>query len=323
MVNKMKTILVTGCAGFVGSHLTNRLLSLGYKVIGIDNFDPFYARNIKESNMSAFKTNPAFQFHELDLCNANSLSVITDSIDAVIHLAAKAGVLPSIKSPDEYLSVNINGTHNVLKFMLDKGVSKLVFASSSSIYGNNKKIPFSEDDNTDFPISPYAFTKKSCELMNHNYHHLYNFDIVNLRFFTVYGPGQRPDLAIHKFVKQIDAGLPIEIYGDGSTARDYTYIDDIVDGILKALQFVVSNQKVFEVINIGNRSPVYLKELVEKIYSSMGATPNIIYKSMQAGDVDITYANIDKAHKLLGYDPQTSIDEGLKKFIQWYKSPSK
>ena len=195
----------------------------------------------------------------------------------------------------------------------------MIFASSSSIYGNNTNIPFREDDNVDKPISPYAFTKKSCELANYNYHHLYKIDILNLRFFTVYGPGQRPDLAIHKFTNLIESGKPIDMYGDGSSARDYTYIDDIVEGIYKSMEYLIKNNNIYEIINIGNNSPVTLKELISTIFSILGKKYHVNIKPMQAGDVDITYANIEKAKDLLGYQPKTSLAEGLKKFIVWHK----
>jgi nucleoside-diphosphate-sugar epimerase len=202
----MVTILVTGCAGFIGSHVCTLLLNKGYRVIGVDNFDAFYQRSVKESNLAAFSKHPAFSFYEMDI-TAGLDAVKEDNIQAVIHLAAKAGVRPSIEDPAGYLHVNIGGTQKVHEFMRARAISKLIFASSSSVYGNNKKMPFSEDDNVDNPISPYAFTKKAGELMNYTFHHLYHIDIINLRFFTVYGPGQRPDLAIHKFVKKIDESL--------------------------------------------------------------------------------------------------------------------
>jgi UDP-glucuronate 4-epimerase len=313
-----RVVLITGVAGFIGSSLAEKLLSCGYKVLGIDNFDTFYDPAIKKSNLGNVLINKNFTFYEGDIREASILTSIKEPIDIIVHLAAKAGVLPSIKEPQDYVSVNINGTLNILAFMKLKAIKKLVFASSSSVYGNNVKVPFSESDNVDYPISPYAFTKKTCELMNYTYHHLYKFDIINLRFFTVYGPKQRPDLAIHKFVKLIESGEPVEMYGDGNSARDYTYIDDIVDGIQKATEHVLNKSGVYEIINIGNRNPVKIKDLISIIYELMGKVPNIKIKPAQPGDVDITYADISKAKRILNYNPSTEIRIGLKKFINWY-----
>lgn len=315
----MVTILVTGCAGFIGSHVCTLLLNKGYRVIGIDNFDPFYDRSVKEQNLAKFKTHPAFSFYEIDIVDGLD-AVAEKQIDAVIHLAAKAGVRPSIDDPDGYIKVNITGTQKVHEFMNARGISKLVFASSSSVYGNNKKMPFSEDDNVDNPISPYAYTKKAGELMNFTQHHLYKTDIVNLRFFTVYGPGQRPDLAIHKFVKQIAGEQPIVLFGNGETARDYTYVDDTVAGIFSALQYCMQNTGVYSTINLGNNKPVKLAGLVDIIYNAMEKEKNVVYEPMQPGDVDITFADISKATEMLNYRPETSMEQGIAKFIAWYKA---
>jgi UDP-glucuronate 4-epimerase len=238
---------------------------------------------------------------------------------AVIHLAAKAGVRPSIDDPEGYIKANITGTQKVHELMQQKAIKKLIFASSSSVYGNNEKLPFSEDDNVDNPISPYAFTKKAGELMNYTFHHLYKTDIINLRFFTVYGPRQRPDLAINKFVSKITRNEPLAIFGDGETARDYTYIEDTVDGIYKAMEFCLQSNNLYTTLNLGNNNPVKLKELVAIIYQNMGIAANVVYEAMQPGDVDITFADISKAGDLLGYKPATSINEGIKKFIDWHK----
>jgi len=315
----MVTILVTGCAGFIGSHVCTLLLDKGFSVVGVDNFDPFYDRAIKESNLVKLKPNTAFRFYETDI-TAGFDVVEEKNIQAVIHLAAKAGVRPSIEDPAAYLKANIVGTQKVHEFMQARSINKLVFASSSSVYGNAKKIPFSEEDNVDNPISPYAFTKKAGELMNYTFHHLYNIDIINLRFFTVYGPGQRPDLAIHKFVKKIANGQPITLFGDGQTARDYTYIDDTVSGIYNALEYCLQNTGVYTTVNLGNNSPVKLDELVDTIYSSMGKEKNVVYEGMQPGDVDITFADISKAEALFNYKPTTKLAEGISKFIAWFKA---
>jgi nucleoside-diphosphate-sugar epimerase len=315
----MVTILVTGCAGFIGSHVCALLLNKGYKVIGIDNFDPFYSRSVKESNLATCNTHPAFSFYEIDITTGLD-AVAEKDIKAVIHLAAKAGVRPSIADPAGYMQVNIAGTQKLHEFMRTRLINKLIFASSSSVYGNNKKMPFSEDDNVDNPISPYAFTKKAGELMNYTFHHLHHVDIINLRFFTVYGPGQRPDLAIHQFVKKIANNQPLLLFGNGDTARDYTYIDDTVSGVYSALQFCLNNTGVYTTINLGNNKPVKLHELVDIIYAGMGKNKNLIYEAMQPGDVDTTCADITKAGHLLNYKPATDLVTGINKFIAWYNS---
>jgi UDP-glucuronate 4-epimerase len=314
----MDTILVTGCAGFIGSHVCELLLEKGYEVIGADNFDNFYPRQIKEDNLGHFIHHPAFTFYEADICNGLN-AVKENNITAVIHLAAKAGVRPSIQDPAGYIQTNITGTQKVHEFMRLKGIKKLLFASSSSVYGNNEKTPFSEEDNVDNPISPYAFTKKAGELMNYTFHHLDDIDIVNLRFFTVYGPRQRPDLAIHKFVDTIAKDKPLTLFGDGGTARDYTYVEDTVKGIYQALQFCLQNNKLYTIVNLGNNKPVKLKELVSVIYTHMGKEEKLVYDTMQPGDVDITFADITKAAALFHYHPAIDINTGVQKFISWYK----
>jgi UDP-glucuronate 4-epimerase len=314
-------ILVTGCAGFIGSHLSERLLSSGHEVIGIDNFDPFYDKELKLKNLQYLLKYPGFHFIEGDICDETTWENASGkTIDTVIHLAAKAGVLPSLQHPDQYIRTNIHGTYKVLEFMQQEGIRNLLFASSSSVYGNNKKLPFSEEDNVDHPISPYAFTKKSCELLIHNWHHLYNINAVCLRFFTVFGPRQRPDLAIRKFVSKIMRDEPIEMYGDGGTARDYTYIDDTVEGIMRALRFVRGGKKTYEIINLGNHEPVSLGELIETIYKVLDKTPNIIQVDMKPGDVLYTYADLSRAHTLLQYTPKTSLTQGIQKFVEWYQT---
>lgn len=313
-------ILVTGCAGFIGSHLTEKLLDLGHKVIGVDNYDPFYDRKIKESNILAFKNSIDFELIEKDICDDNLYKILPPNIDIIVHLAAKAGVRPSINDPLSYINTNIVGTHKLLDWMKIHNVNKMIFASSSSVYGNNKKVPFSENDNVDYPISPYAATKKSCELLCHTYHHLYNLNIINLRFFTVFGPRQRPDLAIRKFIELIREDKKITVFGDGQTGRDYTYIDDIIDGIMKSIDYVCNNSCVFEIINLGNCKPVKLETLVERIYNLLNKKKDINYEPMQEGDVDLTWADISKAQSLLGYNPVTSVEVGLRNFLQWHES---
>jgi len=314
----MHSILLTGCAGFIGSHVAERLLRMDHRVVGIDNFDPFYARQMKEQNLRECRAFRNFEFHEADLKDPEALAGLHTNFDFVIHIAAKAGVLPSVDDPRAYIDNHIVATQNVLEFMREKQVRKLLFASSSSIYGNNEKTPFHEADSVDHPISPYAFTKRSCELMNHTYHHLYGLDILNLRFFTVYGPRQRPDLAIHKFIGLIDRDEPVTMFGDGSTARDYTFINDTVSGVVNAMNFLLEKKYVCEIVNLGNNHPVELKTLIDTLYELLGKTPNIRQLPMQPGDVNITYADISKAGELFGYRPRTSLREGLKSFIEWY-----
>ena len=313
-------ILVTGCAGFIGSHLTEKLLEQNFEVVGIDNFDPFYNKEIKLSNLEKSKSYSQFTFHEVDLIDVELLrNVISSDIDVVVHLAGKAGVRPSIENPQAYVQGNIVATQNLLELMHQKAIKKLVFASSSSIYGNQKEIPFHEEMNVSNPISPYAATKKAAELLTATYHNLHQFDVLNLRFFTVFGPRQRPDLAIHKFVRQILAGEPITMYGDGSSARDYTYIDDTVQGILAAINYLSCHEKVFETINLGNNHPVLLRDLIDTLYEVLQVEKNIQKLPMQPGDVDVTFANIDKAKNLLNYHPVTTLKNGIQQFVEWFK----
>ena len=317
----MKEILLTGCAGFIGSHTTERLLELGHRVIGIDNFSSFYKKEIKEKNLSLFKNHPNFTFYEIDIRNKDKLyQYLTEKVDLVVHLAAKAGVRPSINDPESYIDVNLKGTQHILQWMKDFNVKKMFFASSSSVYGNNPNgSALSEEQYDVKPISPYAFTKRAAELMNHSYHHLYGMDIINARFFTVYGPRQRPDLAIHKFVKLIEERKQIEMYGDGSTARDYTYVADTVDGIISGVNYLFKKSNVFETINLGNQHPVSLKNMIETIYNKMDQPLNVVEREMQDGDVNITYADISKAKNLLNYTPKVSFEEGIERFITWHK----
>lgn len=313
----MTNVLITGCAGFIGSTLAESLLSQGFAVTGIDNFDSFYSRQIKERNLQNCRSHNLFTFYETDI--TKSLSTISNKIDIVIHLAAKTGVRPSIVDTSGYIENNIIGTQEVLEFMRVRGIKKLIFASSSSVYGNNKNIPFIESDNVDNPISPYAFTKKACELLTYTYHHLYQIDVINLRLFTVYGPRQRPDLAIHKFVKSILNGKPIEIYGEGNTARDYTYVTDVVEAFCNSIIYIQANSNLHLTLNLGNNKPVVLKDLVNLIYKKLNKNPQIIYKLMQPGDVDATFADITMAARKINYHPAISLEEGIENFIDWYK----
>lgn len=316
-------ILVTGCAGFIGSHLCERLLLEGYKVVGVDNFDQFYDKQIKLSNLSVVMRHSGFHFHEGNICDESTWELLKQyAVTCIVHLAAKAGVLPSLQYPKDYLKVNIDGTYEVLKFMQHQGIKNIVFGSSSSVYGKNNRAPFSEEDMIDSPISPYAFSKRSCELMLYTWHHLYQLNVICLRFFTVIGPRQRPDLAIRKFVTKILNNEPIEMYGEGDTLRDYTFVGDIVEGILSSIRFVGNKSNVYEIINLGNEHPVSLHTLIQEVYRLLDRTPHIIKKELQAGDMLITSADCKKANQLLNYSPKVSFSEGLKLFIDWYKQTS-
>ncbi len=315
------TILITGGAGFIGSALCDFLIAKGDNIICYDNFDPFYAEAVKRNNLKGVAGNQNFKLIEGDLTNYEKLSSVFTShtFDMVVHLAAKAGVRPSIMDPKAYAAVNVTGTINLLELMKIHGVKNLVFASSSSIYGNNEKVPYSETDNVDFPISPYAATKKSGELFTYNYHHLYDLNVINLRFFTVYGPRQRPDLAIHKFFKSIYNNSPIDVYGDGSTSRDYTYVDDIVDGIYAAMNYITAGNRIYETINLGNSNPITLEGLIRAIETVTQKKFIINRLPMQQGDVNRTFADISKAQSLLNYRPATKLLDGLEKFKVWFE----
>ena len=310
------SILVTGAAGFIGSHVCEYYVKAGLSVTGLDNFDSFYSEKIKLANISGLNNNPLFKLCRVDIRDRVALQSIfsTHNVDVVIHLAAKAGVRPSIDAVEEYYDVNVNGTLALLEEMRGHDVRKMLFASSSSVYGNNKKIPFSESDNVDNPISPYASTKKSGELLCHVYTHLFRFDITCLRFFTVYGPRQRPDLAIHKFTGLIDQGKPLPFYGDGSTARDYTFIKDIVNGIDCAMK----NLEGFRIYNLGECRVITLNELVRTLEDLLKKKAIINKLPMQQGDVLITHADISRAKDETGYDPKYSFSNGMNEFINWY-----
>lgn len=309
-------ILITGAAGFIGSNLADTLLSSGFTVLGIDNYDPFYSRRIKEANISAALGNVSYSFKEGDIRDKefidNCLGEFNPEI--IIHLAARAGVRPSLENPLAYYDVNVIGTLNLLEMMRKHNIRKMLFASSSSVYGNNTKIPFSESDIVDFPISPYAASKKAGELLCHTYHHLYDMDIFCLRFFTVYGPRQRPDLAIRKFTGALLEGRDISVFGDGSSSRDYTYIDDIVDGVVKAAGKVEG----FEIFNLGESKPVSLQDLVSILEKASSKKARINRLPMEQGDVMHTYADISKARIMLGYSPVIDIVDGINKYLRWY-----
>lgn len=317
----MRTYFITGGAGFIGSTLTKRLLMEGEKVIVIDNFCDYYDPSIKEDNIKDYLDNPNYKLYRDDIRNRNIIKGIFDDnkIDVIVHLAAMAGVRPSIENPILYQEVNGMGTQIILEEAKLHDIKSLVMASSSSVYGNTKEVPFKEDMIVDFAISPYAATKKANEVMAHVYHKLNDMNIIMLRFFTVYGPRQRPDLAINKFTKLMLEGKSIPMFGDGSTSRDYTYVDDIVDGIVRSCSYVINNKDVYEIINLGSNNPISLIEMINCIADTLKATPKIEKLGMQPGDVDRTYACIDKAKKLLGYSPKTTFKEGIEKFIEWYR----
>ena len=317
----MKTFLITGGSGFIGSTLSEQLLNNNERVIIIDNFCDFYNPNIKEKNINKIKNKTNLKLYKVDIRDRLSIKKVFDEnkIDVVVNLAAMAGVRPSIENPVLYQEVNCLGLQNILEEMKLHNVKNGVFASSSSVYGNCKDVPFRENMIVDYAISPYAATKKANEVMAHVYHKLYNMNIVMLRFFTVYGPKQRPDLAINKFTKLMLEGKKIPMFGDGSTSRDYTYIDDIVDGIIKSCQFCLLNKNVYEILNLGNSNPISLINMIKIIGETLEIEPNIEQLPMQAGDVETTFADITKAKKLIGYEPKTPFRNGIKEFVKWYK----
>ncbi|MEP7038370.1 MAG: GDP-mannose 4,6-dehydratase [Acidobacteriota bacterium] len=315
-----KNILVTGGAGFIGSHLVEKLLAEDdWQVTVIDNFNDFYKPEFKRANISHFLENPRFSLCEIDICDAEKLGEVfaKNKFDVIVHLAARAGVRPSLLQPELYAETNINGTLNLLELAKKHGVEQFVFGSSSSVYGINGKIPFAEEDRIQQPISPYAATKAAGELLCHTYSHLYPIRTVCLRFFTVYGARQRPDLAIRKFSRLILEEKPIPLFGDGTTRRDYTYVDDIIQGVRAAIDYTQTKHEIF---NLGESQTVELKELIRLLEENLGKKAIINYQPMQPGDVPQTFADISKSRKLLGYNPQTKIEDGIKKFTDWIKS---
>jgi UDP-glucuronate 4-epimerase len=309
--------LITGAAGFIGSHLTERLLADDWTVVGVDNFDDYYDPQIKRRNISECLKNKNFQLIEADIRDDDAMDkVFSGDVQIIVHLAAMAGVRPSIAQPLLYADVNINGTMVLLELANKHGIDNFIFGSSSSVYGNNEKVPFSEDDSVDFPISPYAATKKAGELICHTYHHLCGMSITCLRFFTVYGPRQRPDLAIHKFAKLIEQDKPIPVYGDGTMMRDFTYIDDIINGIFAAM----NRCDGFNIYNLGESEPITVNDLITENEKALDKKAVREYLPPQPGDVERTYADITKAIKDLSYQPLTPIRAGLKQFTAWLRS---
>ncbi|HEX2658114.1 MAG TPA: NAD-dependent epimerase/dehydratase family protein [Polyangia bacterium] len=321
-------ILVTGAAGFIGSHLSERLAGRGDAVTGYDNFDTFYARAIKERNLRELTAAVAgkaggFTFVEGDIRRPEQLAAAFAAAkpDVVVHLAALAGVRPSIDDPSRYADVNVTGTQNILNACREHGVARLAFASSSSVYGMDSQVPFRESDTCLHPVSPYAATKRSGELINFTAHHLTGLGVTNLRFFTVYGPRQRPDLAIHKFTRLISEGKPIDLFGDGSTSRDYTWVDDIIDGCVATIDQLASDaQGVCRTYNLGGSQTTTLRGLVDLIAGALGMKPQINWRPEQPGDMKRTLADVTLSGRELGYRPQTPIAEGIPRFVAWYRA---
>ncbi len=315
----VKKILVTGGAGFIGSHLVDRLLAEGvWQVTVIDDFNDFYSPDIKRANVAGHLEQSNYKLIEADIRDARRLASIFDetTFDCIVHLAARAGVRPSLAEPELYVETNINGTTNLLELARKHGIKQFVFGSSSSVYGINTKVPFAEEDRIHQPISPYAATKAAGELLCHTYSHLYDIRTVCLRFFTVYGARQRPDLAIHKFSKLITEGKPIQVFGDGSSRRDYTYIDDIIQGVRAAIDY---DDSIHEVFNLGESQTVTLSELISLIEKNLDMNAIIDRQPWQPGDVPATFADITKSRDMLGYDPTTKIQDGIPKFIEWFR----
>lgn len=314
----MRHALVTGGAGFIGSHLVDRLLAEGWQVTALDNFDPFYPRAIKEANLHRHAAHPHFRLLCADIRDPSAWAakLPPESLDVIVHLAAKAGVLPSLRDPLGYQTTNVTGTHHMLELARQLGVRQFVLASSSSVYGINPNVPWREDAAA-MPISPYAVTKASVELLAHAYCHLHGLRIIALRFFTVHGPRQRPDLAIHKFARLILRGEPVPFYGDGSSSRDYTYIDDTISGVRAAMDYTGSE---FEIVNLGNTHSISLADLVRCLEDALGTKVKLQRLPVQDGDVPRTSADISKARSLLGYDPRTDFAAGVRAFAEWLRS---
>ncbi len=313
----MAKILVTGGAGFIGSHLSETLLKQGQEVICLDSFNDYYNPEIKRNNISLLQGQNDYTLIEGDILNLDLLRQIFSDykFDIVVHLAARAGVRSSIQEPLLYQQVNVEGTTNLLEMAKEFRTQKFIFGSSSSVYGENEKVPFCENDPVDHPISPYASTKKACELICYTYYHLYSIPTTCLRFFTVYGPRQRPDMAIYKFTRAIEAGEQITMYGDGSSRRDYTYVTDIIEGICKSIEYCSD----YHIYNLGESKTIELRELIQLIAKCLGQEPKIQKVAMQPGDVPITFADITKAKNEISYHPKVNIEQGIAKFVDWFK----
>lgn len=313
-------VLLTGAAGFIGSHVADRLVDGGEDVVGLDSFDDFYPRIRKERNLAGLIGRPGFSLVEGDVRDATLLAGLPGDVDAVVHMAARAGVRPSIQAPRLYHDVNVGGTLNLLERARERGIRTFVFASSSSVYGESDRQPFSEDDPADRPISPYAATKRAGELLCHTWHNLHGLDVVCLRLFTAYGPRQRPDLAVHKFARLMADGRPVPVYGDGTTARDYTYVDDIVSGVVAALGWLRSRPGTYEIANLGRGGTVALADMVRILGEELGVDPVIDRLPEQPGDVSRTWADVSKARRLFGYHPSTDFRTGIRRFVEWFRA---
>ena len=313
----MKRVLITGAAGFIGSHLTDRLLARGDAVIGFDDFNDYYDPAVKRRNLERALGHGGLVLYEADLCDEARVQEVfeRERPEVVVHLAARAGVRPSLKDPNLYHRVNVIGSQHILDACREFAPSHLVFASSSSVYGGCTEVPFREDNPVHRPISPYAATKRMNELQAHVYSHVYGLNVTMLRFFTVYGPRQRPDMAIHKFTRLIDEGRPVPMYGEGTTKRDYTYIDDIIDGVVRC----VDEPFQYEIFNLGGHDTTGLRDLIDLIAKHVGKPARIDRQPLQPGDVTITYADVDHAREGLGYNPRFSMDEGIRRFVDWYR----
>lgn len=311
-------ILVTGGAGFIGSHLVGRLLDMGREVIALDNFDPYYDRAVKERNLSGLTSRAGFRLVEGDIRDGDLLSrVASDTpLSAIVHLAARAGVRASLEDPLLCAEVNVSGTTQLLELARRRGIRRFVFASSSSVYGERSKVPFHEDEPFNHPQSPYAASKAAGEMLAWTYHQLFGIDMACLRFFTVYGPRQRPEMAIHLFTRLIDHGEEVPVFGDGSLRRDFTFIDDIVSGVVAALD----RSTGYRVYNLGNSNTIEVREVLKLISAALGKPARIRNLPLQPGDVSITYASVDRARAELGYNPTTPIDRGIEKFVEWYRA---
>jgi UDP-glucuronate 4-epimerase len=332
----MRKVLVTGAAGFIGSHLTLKLLAQGNEVIGVDNLNAYYDPSLKEARLQRLVGNPAFRFVKLDICDRPGMKRLfaEERFAAVAHLAAQAGVRYSLQNPESYVDSNLVGFLNVLEGCRHSGVGHLTYASSSSVYGANTSLPFSEHDNVDHPVSLYAATKKANELMAHTYSHLYGLPTTGLRFFTVYGPWGRPDMALFLFTKAILAGKPIEVFNNGRMSRDFTYVDDVVEGVARTVDCIpggdprwsgdepdpATSRAPYRVYNIGNHSPVELLHLIEILEDAVGRKATIHFREMQPGDVPATFADVDELHQAVGFAPSTPIEAGVKRFVDWYRS---
>jgi UDP-glucuronate 4-epimerase len=313
-----KHALVTGSAGFIGSHLVDRLLAQGWAVTGLDNFDPYYDEAQKRRNMSAHLEHPSFDFIESDIRDAAQLDKVSQDVDTVVHLAAKAGVRNSLLDPLGYQMTNVVGTQNLLTFAHERGIKSFVCASSSSVYGNCPRLPWSEDDLDLLPINPYASTKLACEHLGYVYAKTFGMSFVGLRFFTVYGPRQRPDLAIHKFARKMLAGEPIPVYGDGTSERDYTYCDDIVSGVVGSMNYAIESPAgTYDVFNLGHNRTVTLIDMIKQLEGVLDREAIIDWQDWQLGDMRRTYATIDRANRAFGYQPETEFVDGLGKFSAW------